>query len=335
MHYFKFNISDWSLSTNHLTFEEEFVYFRLVTHYYHTEEPLSLDIKSLCRRLRISDKAEIAETVLDEFFEKTDEGYINERCEIELEAYKRMSRKNKANGAKGGRPKKPQNQVSTPEITQTNSDEKSEETQRKPSGLPDENPEETQNNLNQEPLTINQELLTNKQNNKNIHVEKAPPSQVKPAASPPETIKEIFSHWTTVMGKNARAKLTDKRKRCIQARLKEGYSVEDIKHAIDGCARSAYHMGQNDSGTVYDCLTLICRSGEKVEQFMSNIAKITNDPQGGNPVNQPRPTRRNKAYTPPQAPADDAAKRAVSVLFGKPVEPGFEIQGNTYEGEVA
>lgn len=88
-----------------------------------------------------------------------------------------------------------------------------------------------------------------------------------------DQVKEVFDHWITTMGKTSQAKLTDKRKKCVEARLKEGYTVNQIKKAIEGCAKSPHHMGQNDSGTVYDDLTLICRTGDKLEQFANNIAK--------------------------------------------------------------
>ena len=89
-----------------------------------------------------------------------------------------------------------------------------------------------------------------------------------------DQVKEVFDHWITTMGKTSQAKLTDMRKKCVEARLKEGYTVDQIKQAIEGCAKSPHHMGQNDSGTVYDDLTLICRSGDKVEQFANNVAKF-------------------------------------------------------------
>lgn len=83
----------------------------------------------------------------------------------------------------------------------------------------------------------------------------------------------IFDFWVETMGKRGDTQLTEKRKRCILARLKEGYDVEFIKRAIVGCSKSPHHMGQNDAGTVYDDLTLICRSGDKLEFFANNVAK--------------------------------------------------------------
>lgn len=83
---------------------------------------------------------------------------------------------------------------------------------------------------------------------------------------------EIFDFWVETMGKRkGQVLFTDKRKRCVKARLNDGYSVEFIKQAIVGCSKSPHHMGQNDSGTVYDDIELICRSGEKLEHFANNV----------------------------------------------------------------
>jgi len=83
----------------------------------------------------------------------------------------------------------------------------------------------------------------------------------------------IFDYWLSVMKKGQGTKLTPKRKSCIEARLKEKYSVGLIKQAIDNCSRSDHHTGQNDNNTVYDDLTLICRSGEKLEWFANSVGQ--------------------------------------------------------------
>lgn len=81
-------------------------------------------------------------------------------------------------------------------------------------------------------------------------------------------INSVFAHWQKVMD-HPTAKLIKVREKAIAARLKEGYTVEQITAAIDGCRRSKFHMGENDSGIVYDDLTLICRNGAKLEFFIS------------------------------------------------------------------
>lgn len=80
-------------------------------------------------------------------------------------------------------------------------------------------------------------------------------------------VTNIFQFWKDTMSLNGSTKLTANRKTCVQARLREGYTIERIKNAILGCAASPFHCGQNDSRTLYNDLTLICRNGEKVEFF--------------------------------------------------------------------
>jgi len=83
-------------------------------------------------------------------------------------------------------------------------------------------------------------------------------------------IKDIYVYWKEIM-KHPGAKLTPDRKQKIKARLQEGYTKEQIIRAIKGCASSPYHMGDNEQGTVYDDLTLICRNGSKLEGFMEKV----------------------------------------------------------------
>ena len=82
---------------------------------------------------------------------------------------------------------------------------------------------------------------------------------------------EIYNYWLQRMQKGRGTKYSLNRKKKVLARLKDGYSFEFILKAIDGCASSAFHMGDNEHGTIYDDLELICRSGEKLEQFAANL----------------------------------------------------------------
>ena len=75
-------------------------------------------------------------------------------------------------------------------------------------------------------------------------------------------ISEVYEHWRSVMGKNGNAKLTPERQTKIKARLKDGYSPERLKRAIDGCGASDFHRSRG-----FDDLTLICRNGSKLEEF--------------------------------------------------------------------
>ena len=86
--------------------------------------------------------------------------------------------------------------------------------------------------------------------------------------------QQIFDYWCHVMGKTGNVKFTPERKRLIIARLKDGYTIDHIKQAIDGCSRSDYHMARDGKNkTIYDDLTLICRDGSYVEKFALNIGQ--------------------------------------------------------------
>ena len=59
----------------------------------------------------------------------------------------------------------------------------------------------------------------------------------------------------------------------IQARPRDvlpadGFFVEELCQAVDGCLASPHHQGQNANGQKYDDLELICRSPEHVERFI-------------------------------------------------------------------
>lgn len=95
-------------------------------------------------------------------------------------------------------------------------------------------------------------------------------------------VAEVFGHWQKVMNK-ARAKLDDKRRKLIKARLDAGYSVDDLKQAITGCSLSPYHMGENENGSRYDGIDLILRDASKVDQFLGYFRM------------PPRPRNRNDA----------------------------------------
>lgn len=108
-------------------------------------------------------------------------------------------------------------------------------------------------------------------------VEQARPVEVSAVARPSKKraaaadarILEVFEHWKQVLD-HPKAKLGDERERAVKARLAQGYTVDDLKRAVDGCAVTPHNMGQNDRGEVYDDLALICRDGGQVERFMRN-----------------------------------------------------------------
>lgn len=136
MHYYKFNIKDWTRDTAHLSVEEEGVYRRLLDHYYESEMPIPSETQPVIRRLRLSGHEESLSVVLGEFFQLGDDGYRHKRCDDEIGKYHSKAQANRQNGKSGGRPRKPENN-------------------------PDGSEEKPKDNLNHKPLTTNQEQINN------------------------------------------------------------------------------------------------------------------------------------------------------------------------------
>lgn len=86
MHYFQFEIKEWVSNTAHLTLEEEAVYLRLINYYYDSERAIPFDIAMISRKLRIVNQ-EITENILHEFFTESPEGFIHNRCDVEITKY--------------------------------------------------------------------------------------------------------------------------------------------------------------------------------------------------------------------------------------------------------
>lgn len=101
---------------------------------------------------------------------------------------------------------------------------------------------------------------------------------------------DIFGEWKREVGKNGNAKLTPERGRAVLDRLRSpvGFTREDFSNAIKGCRASPTHMGDNDRGTVYNDLELICRSDQNLERFIGYLQT----PEGnGSDAKQRTPTQ--------------------------------------------
>jgi len=78
-------------------------------------------------------------------------------------------------------------------------------------------------------------------------------------------IANVVEHYQS---HHPRAQPGDKERALIRARLKDGFSVEDLQAAIDGCHNSPFHGGENTDGRKYQSLALIMRDASHVTQFM-------------------------------------------------------------------
>lgn len=80
---------------------------------------------------------------------------------------------------------------------------------------------------------------------------------------------EIFKFWASEMNK-PNAKFTEERKNKVKSRLKDGYTIDQIKESITNCSKDPFSQGVNDRNTKFDDLELICRTGKKLESFFSS-----------------------------------------------------------------
>ncbi|ATF86901.1 YdaU family protein [Burkholderia gladioli] len=89
MNYFEHHIGDYDEATAHLTACEDGIYSRLIRKYMATEKPLPADLKALQRlvRARTREEREAVQTILDEFFELTDDGWRQHRCDETIARY--------------------------------------------------------------------------------------------------------------------------------------------------------------------------------------------------------------------------------------------------------
>jgi len=90
MNFYPHHIGDFNNSTRHLTRVERSVYRDAIELQYDSETVLTKDFDRLAKRLIcVSDEEKSAlKAVLEEFFTLKEDGYMNERCFIEIEKYR-------------------------------------------------------------------------------------------------------------------------------------------------------------------------------------------------------------------------------------------------------
>lgn len=142
MHYYQFNIGDYSARTAHLSPIEDLAYRRMIDLYVKNESPLPKKVEEIARLTRLRGNEESIKIVLDDFFKLTKGGWVDESIQEIVDKYKEKSEKAKKS-AKARWEKEP-----------SNSGKKS-----------DANALRTQSecNANHKPLTINHKPLTKNQ----------------------------------------------------------------------------------------------------------------------------------------------------------------------------
>lgn len=136
MNFYKRHIGDYIKKAGHLTLLEHGVYARLMDVYYTREAGIPEDKAARLIGARSKEELQALANVLDEFFTLVDGLWTQGRCEEEIGNASEKAEKNRANGAKGGRPRK----VGTGSQTQGN-----------PNGFDVGNHVGSENNLSQTP----------------------------------------------------------------------------------------------------------------------------------------------------------------------------------------
>ena len=175
MHFYTLNIGDFSSQTVGMDNEQVGIFVRLVNRFVSTEKPITEGWLSLAFQNETKEKLLV---ILDGLFEKTSDGWVYLPAQAWLDEYQNKVETLRANGKKGGRPRK----------------EKPEENQLVSNCLTNES-----NCQAIVKATNNQEPITNNHINKEI---KKKESLVKPD----DVAHELFVEWVNFKRSVSKAK---------------------------------------------------------------------------------------------------------------------------------
>ena len=90
----------------------------------------------------------------------------------------------------------------------------------------------------------------------------------QPQADLEGSVLAVAAYWKQVTKRDNRTELSAKRLSLIRARLRSGRTMEELKRAIDACAASPWHSGENPNGARYnDCEHIF--SPERLDRWLS------------------------------------------------------------------
>lgn len=225
MHFYQHEISRWALETQGLSLAHVGAYMRLVDRYLSTEKPIKTQWVSLAFG---SDDARIANEVLAAFFEPAEnpeEGWIHPEFAKELAAYQARAVTNKANGKRGGRPRK------------------AKETESVSAGFSDESEGEAKKSLTQE---LNNSRTQIRESTDVLSAQAQAPASTQTKAKakrkssmcsverPEDVSAQVWSDWLQIR-KAKRLPLTKTAwdAMCVEAE-KVGFTpAEAVKHAVE------------------------------------------------------------------------------------------------------
>jgi hypothetical protein len=80
--------------------------------------------------------------------------------------------------------------------------------------------------------------------------------------------QQVQAVWDAYQVCHPQARLDQKRRKAITARLADGYTPEQLIMAIHGCHNDPWYRGENERGKSYCELTLILRDADHVDRFI-------------------------------------------------------------------
>lgn len=102
MNYYPFHIGDYSAHTARLSLIEDLAYRRMLDVYYLSERPFNGCSTDVAREIGMPEHIQAVEYILSKFFQKTETGYSNKRCDDEIARFnakkEQASRAGKASG---------------------------------------------------------------------------------------------------------------------------------------------------------------------------------------------------------------------------------------------
>jgi uncharacterized protein YdaU (DUF1376 family) len=259
-HYIRWFPSDYMRDTRRLSQQEHGAYFLLLNEYFLTGEPLP-DDDSILSRITLSTTLSAwlsVRSACAQYFIIKDGIWFHKRCDDEI-TFSKNSVASKKLGAKLA------NKAKT---DKKNAEHYAEHYAER---------------------TLSAMLSTTLSD---TYPEPEPEPYLKQKPKPNLNTNVIFDHWQKKLN-HPKSKFDTKRQKAVNARLSDGYTVEDLLLAIDGCSQDSWSMGKNDSGQIYDDLELICRDSAHVDKFM----RIAREPS------------KNKSK-------QDANDEAYQILFG-------------------
>jgi uncharacterized protein YdaU (DUF1376 family) len=200
MHYYQFNIGDYASHTRHLSPLEDIAYRRCLDAYYLHERPLNTDAAVVARLIGMREHEHEVQTVLQEFFEASPDGWFNERANREIEHFRLKSEQASRAGKASA--------------------------ERRLNGRSTERLTDVQPNINQEPITNNQSILPS------VSVEAEAINVPKRPSCPQEELLKIYHDRCPSLQRVMM--LNETRKRHIASRWREVMVTDNLTRANDG-----------------------------------------------------------------------------------------------------